>query len=427
MRFKPTSLLTGVCALALTAVTLLPLAGPAFAADEAERVAAVVNDDVISVHDLDQRLKLVLMSSNLADTVETRSRVMPQVIRRLIEEHLKLQEAQKQKVEIESGEIANAVSNIERQNNMPHGTMEKLLRARGVDPETLRQQIKADLAWTETTRQELTRDIHVGDDAINTRLENLKSSIGKPEYLAGEIFLAVDGPRGEDQVKSLADRLIEQLRNGAPFQSLAQQFSQNGGGGQLGWVSEGMLDDELMRALSRLQVNSITPPIRANDGYHILLLIDKRRVGDGMSSGASVDLLTLELNSLPSATFQERDAQLLRFKTEMGAISGCDNLEKASKQMPSTAYNRVDKVAEASLPPEVLQLIGKLELGQLSEPLDMVNSRRFFAVCGRHAAEANGLPSYDDIKRRMENDQLENLSKRYLRDLQRNAYVDVRI
>jgi peptidyl-prolyl cis-trans isomerase SurA len=420
---KPTSLLLGVCALALTALTGFA----AHAAEEAERVAAVVNDDVISVHDLDQRLKLVLLSSNLPDTVEARSRVMPQVIRRLIDEHLELQEARKQKVEVESGEIANALGNIERQNNMPHGTMEKLLRSHGVDPETLRQQIKADLAWNETVRQELTRDIHVGDDAINTRLENLKANIGKPEYLAGEIFLAVDGPRNEEQVRSLAERLIEQLRNGAPFQSLAQQFSQNGGNGQLGWVSEGMLDDELMKALSRLQVNSITPPIRANDGYHILLLLDKRKIGDGMSSGPSVDLLTIELNSLPSATFAERDAQLQRFKTAMGTITGCDNLEQASKNTPSTSYNEVDKVPLAQLPPEVNNLIAKLDIGQLSEPLDMVNSRRFFAICGRHADQPNGLPSYDDIKRRMENEQLDNLAKRYLRDLRRNAYVDVRI
>src|SRR5271156_6311251 len=120
MTFKPTYLLLGVCALALTALT-----GPAArAADEVERVAAVVNDDVISLHDLDQRLKLVLLSSNLPDSVETRSRVMPQVIQRLITEHLELQEAKKQKVEIEGGEIVNAVGNIERQNNMPHGAME---------------------------------------------------------------------------------------------------------------------------------------------------------------------------------------------------------------------------------------------------------------------------------------------------------------
>jgi peptidyl-prolyl cis-trans isomerase SurA len=258
-------------------------------------------------------------------------------------------------------------------------------------------------------------------------LANLKASLGKPEYLAGEIFLAVDGPRNEEQVKNLAERLIEQLRQGAPFQALAQQFSQNGGGGQLGWVSEGMLDDELMRALARLQVNNITPPIRANDGYHILLLLDKRRIGDGMSSGPSVDLLTIELTSLPSATFAERDAQLSRFREIMSSVSGCDDLERTSKTIPSSSYNRVDKVSEGQLPPEVINLIGKLAIGQLSEPVDMVNERRFFAVCGRHADQPGGLPSYDDIKRRMENDQLENLARRYLRDLRRNAYVDVRI
>ncbi len=422
MTLKPTSFLMGSLALALVA-----FAGSGHAADEAERVAAVVNDDIISVHDLDMRLKLVLMSSNLPDTVEARSRVMPQVVRRLIDERLELQEADKQKVNVEPAEVTVAVQNIEHQNNMPRGAFEKMLRQRGVDPETLRQQVKADLAWSDVVHQELTRDIHVGDDAVNTRLANLKAQIGKPEYLAGEIFLAVDGPRNEDQVRGLADRLLDQLRQGAPFQSLAQQFSQNGGNGQLGWVSEGMLDDELMRALARIPVNNVSPPIRANDGYHILMLLDKRQIGAGMSSGPSVDLLNIELTSLPSATFAERDAQLARFREAMAPISGCDNLEKASKNTPSTNYSRGDKVALAGLPSEVLGLISKLDIGQLSEPLDVINAKRFFAVCARHEDQPGGLPSYEDIKRRMESEQLENLARRYLRDLRRNAYVDVRI
>lgn len=420
MNFKPLSYILGACALALLSV-------PVTAADNSERVAVVVNDDVISVHDLDQRLKLTLLTTNLPDLVETRSRIMPQVIRRMIDEHLELQEADKQKVTVDSGEVITAIANIEHQNRMPRGAMEKLLRARGVDPETLRQQVKADLAWSDVVHQELTRDIHVGDDAVHTRLDNLKANLGKPEYLAGEIYLAVEGPRNDDQVRGLAERLIEQLRQGAPFQALAQQFSQNGGGGQLGWVSEGMLDDELMRALSRLQPNTITPPIRTNDGYHILMLIDKRKIGDGMSSGPSVDLLTVELTSLPSATFPERDAQLQRFRETLAAVRGCDEIENVVKTLPSTNFNRVDQTPELGLPPEIETLIGKLDIGQLSEPLDLVNARRFFAVCGRHADEAGGLPSYDDIKHRMEGEQLENLARRYMRDLHRNAYVDVRI
>jgi peptidyl-prolyl cis-trans isomerase SurA len=399
----------------------------AAAADDSQRVAAVVNDDIISVHDLDQRMKLVLLSSNLPDNVDTRGRILPQVIRRLIDERLELQEAEKNKITVDTAELAGALANIERQNNMARGSMEPMLRSRGVDPETLRQQMRADIAWSNVVREELSRDVHIGDDAVNTRLANLKSNLGKPEYEAAEIYLAVEGPRYEEQVKSLGDRLIEQLRGGAPFSSLALQFSQNAGGGNLGWVSEGMLDDELMRALSRLQINQITPPIRAHDGYHILMLLNKRRIGEGISVGPTVDLLTVELTSLPSATMAERDAQLQRMKATLSSAKSCDDLEKLSKTVPSATYNRADKVPEAQLPQEVNAMIGKLGDGQISEPMEAGNLRRFFAVCGRHADQPGGLPSYDDMKRRMENDQLENLARRYLRDIRRNAYVDVRI
>jgi peptidyl-prolyl cis-trans isomerase SurA len=412
-----------LCACVVSA--FLPLVG--VVAQDAQRVAAVVNADIISVHDLEQRMKLVLLSSNLPDNVETRSRVLPQVIRRLIDERLELQEAEKDKISVETGEIANAVANIERQNNLQRGSMEPMLRSRGVDPETLRQQLRAEIAWSEVVRQELSRDVHIGDEAVHTRLTNLKANLGKPEYLAADIFLAVEGPRNEEQVRSLAERLIQQLRDGAPFSSLALQFSQNGGGGNLGWVSEGMLEEELMRALARLAPNQITPPVRANDGYHILMLIDRRLIGEGLSSGPSVDLLTIELTSLPSATMAERDLQLQHLEAILAPAKSCDELEKLTKTVPSSTYSRNEKVPEAQLPPEVQALIGKLDIGKVSEPFDLPNVRRFFAVCGRHADQPGGLPSYDDMRRRMENDQLENLARRYLRDIRRNAYVDIRI
>src|SRR5579872_4482242 len=99
------------CGMALTLLiggSVLAQQQPQQPAD-AQRVAAVVNDDIISVHDLDQRMKLVLLSSNLPDNVESRTRVMPQVIRRLIDERLELQEAEKNKVNVESGEVSTAL------------------------------------------------------------------------------------------------------------------------------------------------------------------------------------------------------------------------------------------------------------------------------------------------------------------------------
>ena len=105
--------------------------------------------------------------------MEARSRVMPQVVRRLIDEHLELQEADKQKVNDRKRRNRDQCLDLQSRASEQHAardSMEKLLRSRGVDPETLRQQVKADIAWSETcTHQELTRDIHVGDDAVSTR------------------------------------------------------------------------------------------------------------------------------------------------------------------------------------------------------------------------------------------------------------------
>jgi peptidyl-prolyl cis-trans isomerase SurA len=397
-------------------------------AQETQRVAAVVNDDIVSLHDLDQRMKLGLLSSNLPDTVEARSRILPQVLRRLIDERLELQEAERLKITVETQEIANAMASIERQNNMAKGTFEPFLRSKGVDPETMRQQVRAEIAWSQVVRQELSRDVHIGEDAVNGRLDTLKANLGKPEYLAAEIFLAVDNPRHDEQVHTLADRLIEQLREGAPFSSLALQFSQNGaGGGNLGWVSDGMLDEDLVKALARLQPGTITPPIRTVDGYHILLLQEKRRIGEGISSGPTVDLLTIEVTSLPSATLAEREAQLKRLQAALAPAKTCDQLEEFTKAVPSAAYNRAEKVPEVQIPAEIAALIAKLSPGQVSEPLESTNSRRLFAVCSRTADAPGGLPSHDDVRRRMENDQLENLARRYMRDLRRAAYVDIRV
>jgi peptidyl-prolyl cis-trans isomerase SurA len=123
----------------------------------------------------------------------------------------------------------------------------------------------------------------------------------------------------------------------------------------------------------------------------------------------------------------ERDAQLNRLKTALAPAKSCDDLERLSKQTPSSSYSRGNMIPVAQLPQEVNVLINKLEIGQISDPVDLPNMRRFFAVCGRHAEQPGGLPSYEDMKRKMENDQLENLARRYLRDIRRNAYVDIRI
>ena len=98
------------------------------------------------------------------------------------------------------------------------------------------------------------------------------------EYVVSEIFLALDDPAREGEVRTAADGIAAQLRAGASFAGLARQFSQSSSaaiGGDLGRVRAGRLDARLETALDSLAPNGISSPIRLENGFYILLLRER--------------------------------------------------------------------------------------------------------------------------------------------------------
>jgi peptidyl-prolyl cis-trans isomerase SurA len=387
-------------------------------------VAATVNDDVITQRDLDQRMKLALYSSNLPDTPDTRRDVVGPLLRRMIDEDLKIQTAAKQKIIVTADDIRDQIDSIEQRNHMAAGDLVKLLTSQGIETEALRQQLRAEIAWAGLVRNVFAREVHISESAVTTRLDAIKANLGKPEYHVSEIYLSVDDKKNEGEIRDLAERLTDQMRKGTPFTAIAQQFSQTGAtDGNLGWVSEGMLADELLTALDSLQPNGVSPPIRMTDGYHILKLLEKRKVGEGLGGGATVDMMIIDLNSLPSATPAERDSQAQHLREFLAPAKNCDDLTQFSKQVPSAAISITEKLPATQIPDKVAPLIKTLAPGQISEPIDGPKGRRFYAVCGRSQGNAEALPSADDIRHRMEDEQLELVVRRHLLNLHRGAVV----
>jgi peptidyl-prolyl cis-trans isomerase SurA len=356
-----------------------------------------------------------------------RSRVLGPLLRRLIDEDLKIQAATRQRIVVSADDIAAQMAAIEQQNHLPPGGLVKRLAGAGIEAEALRQQIRAEIAWAALVRHVLVREVHVSESAVTARLDAIRANLGKPEYRVSEIYLGVDDSKNEAEVRDLAERLTEQMRRGAPFAAIAQQFSQTGAAeGNLGWVSEGMLDDSLMAALDSLPPKGVTPPIRTTDGYHILMLLEKRKVGEGMGSGATVDMMIIDLNSLPSAKQAERDLQMRRLREILAPARSCDDLTRLAGQAPSASITIKEKLPDSQIPADVASLIKDLAPGQISEPIDEPKGRRFFAVCGRAAGNPNELPSAEIIRHQMEQEQLELVVRRHLLTLNRGAIVQIR-
>lgn len=257
----------------------LALAVPAQA--QTMGIAAVVNDDAISMTDVEERIRLVLASSGIPDSKEIRAKITPQVVESLIEEQLKLQEASRNKLTVSDEEVQDGLKIIAEQNKFTPEQFLSILERQGVPKNTLIRQIKTQLAWNKVVKQKLRNQVDVNDTDVQTRIERLKSKIGQTEYHVSEIYLPLDGKR-DAQAQQFAQRMAAELQaKKAPFGPVAAQFSKAAGaekGGSLGWIQEGFLDPTLEKVMLGLNEGQISDPVKINNGIYILYLQKKRTI-----------------------------------------------------------------------------------------------------------------------------------------------------
>jgi peptidyl-prolyl cis-trans isomerase SurA len=191
-----------VCAAAL-------LTSPVARAQDELKIAAVVNDDVITQLDVYMRLRLAMLSARLEDSKETRDRLLPQIMRTLIDDHLKLQESRAQGVTVGDGDINGRIDNLARKNGLTREAFESFLGQNGVLIQTLADQMRADVSWNRLVQRRLRPTIRITDEEINESLVAQKAAQGKLEYRLSQIFLAVDAPKDQPAVMESARRLLE--------------------------------------------------------------------------------------------------------------------------------------------------------------------------------------------------------------------------
>lgn len=283
--FIPQTLFSAAMALFLIAIFLTTAAiAPQSALARSESIAAVVNDQAITSSDLAARLKLIMASSRMPDTSEVREKLRPQVLDILIDEKIRMQEANKLGIKISDAEIDQALETVAQRNKLSKDQFLAAMQHDGVSPRTMRQQIEAQLAWNGVIQQKIRPKIEITDKQIDDMLSRLSSRIGTEEYFVGEIFLPVENQKDESRVRQLAQKLYTQItQGGAPFGPVAAQFSQGANaaqGGMIGWVQAGQLPEELDKKLKSMPNGAVSTPIRSLTGYHILYLRDKREISE---------------------------------------------------------------------------------------------------------------------------------------------------
>ncbi len=386
-------------------------------------IAAVVNDDVISFSDLRDRMAIAISAAGLQDSEEIRARLQPQVVQTLIDEKLKLQEAKRLELQVTEEELDEELRLMAERNSMTPEGFASMINGLGIPMSSLRDQMRADVAWRKVIQARLNRQVSISKDDIAIRRDQIRQQQTQTAYLVQEIFLPVDDPSQSQQVEALARRLLEQIRQGAPFVAVAAQFSRGVGaqnGGSLGWVQPGQLAPELDAILPRIGVNRISPPVRTQDGWHLLAIRNVREPKAAENTKVSLKQLIFE-----PVEGQSASERIAAAATAAKNIADCDAMQAAIDASSSNLSSDMGEVTLGNLNPTFQAAVSNLSVGQISAPLNLGEIAALVMVCGREEGDLT-LPSDTEIENTLSLERLDLLQKRYLRDLRSAAYIDRR-
>jgi peptidyl-prolyl cis-trans isomerase SurA len=405
-------------------------AGAAAAGSDAAKILAVVNGDVISREDVNNRRRLFALSTGLPMSPDVLDRLSPQIVKQLIDERLRLQEIQRRRLVVTDQEIAKAIADVEARNGMAPGTLRQRLSADNVEFRTLVDQMRVQIGWTRVLREVMGAQAQVTPADIAEQERLLKQQVGQTEFRVGEIFIPAETPAALTEAQGFADTVIQQLRAGAPFPVVAAQFSQSQTalqGGDLGWVQPNQLDPSELRVLNEMPVGAVSNPLRVPGGFAIVSLHGKREIGKDPAT-----LLTLRQAFFPftakldPANPTEQQKQTLEKARGLTASAkDCPAVEAAGKATGSSRPVDPGEVRLETVSPGLREVLSTIPIGRASQPLVAEDGILVLMVCTREEKNL-GLPSKQELTDRVLNDRVELASRQLMRDLQRRALLDVR-
>ena len=412
-----------------SAIILTVLTAVAAPAQEVQRIAAVVNDEAVSLFDVFERVKLVVATSGLEESPGVMQRITPRVLRALIDEHLRLQEGQRRNIAVSEEEIDQAIGVIEQDNGMPAGSFLIFLEQRRISVDTLKTRVRSELVWSKLVNRRLRRSVSISDEDIDNELELMRENVGKPEYLLSEIFMSVDSPSDDKRVRDDTTDLVMQIRSGADFDAMVNQFSQgvtaNMGGG-VGWVSATQLAPIIVSEIGAMEVGQISDPIATGGGYLIIQLRDRRVLQGADPDDAKIDLKQILLTLPADSTADDIDATMALANVIRATIANCDDMVRVAAETDPSLPGDLGVMRVSDTPDPFKTMLSNLPVATVSEPIRTKRGVHLLMICEKTLSDSN-LPDRNQIRNSLLIKRLDKVSRQYLRDLRRDAFIEIRI
>ena len=391
------------------------------------KATAIVNGEVITQTDIDQRLALLAIANEGRLPTEQMEQLRQQVLRNLIDETLQIQAAKTAEIEVTDKDIERTIVRVAEGVKMNSAQLADYLKANGSSIRSLRRQVHGETAWRRLQQQKIENSVSVGDEEVKAVLDRMNASKGTEEYRVGEIFLSATSDTVPAKMAN-ANQIIAQLRQGASFAGYARQYSEASTaavGGDLGWVRPEQLPDQLGSVLRSMGSGQISAPIAVPGGVSILAVQDTRKILMADPRNAVLSLKQVSI-AFPAGTNRaQAEATVARFAQASQNVGGCGGAERIAAEFNGEVVQS-DQIRLRELPAALQEIMLPLQVGQATRPFGSIEEGvRTLVICGRDEADPTA-PTFDQVFSQLSEERVNTRARRYLRDLRRDAIIEFR-
>ena len=391
------------------------------------KATAIVNGEVITQTDVDQRLALLAIANEGRLPSDQIDQLRQQVLRNLIDETLQIQAAKTAEIKVTDKDIDRTFGRVAEGVKMNPDQLSSYLKTHGSSVRSLRRQIEGETAWRRLQQAKIENSISVGDEEVKAVLERLNASKGTEEYRVGEIFLSSTSDRMQ-QTMANANQIISQLRQGASFAGYARQYSEASTaavGGDLGWVRPEQLPDQLSNVLRGMGAGQISAPIPVAGGVSIIAVQDARKILSADPRNAVLSLKQVSITFPAGTTRAQAEARVAKFAEAARNVGGCGGAERIAGEFNGEVVAN-EGIRLRELPAALQEIMLPLQVGQATRPFGSIEEGvRTLVICGRDEADPTA-PTFDQVFNQLSEERVNLRARRYLRDLRRDAVIEFR-
>ncbi|HDZ54981.1 MAG TPA: molecular chaperone SurA [Pseudomonas xinjiangensis] len=429
MHFKLHTALIGLCAGLFLSTSLQAQVVPL------DRVAAIVDNDVVMASQLEERMGAVRQQLSERDTELPPDDILKrQVLDRLILESIQLQMGDRAGIRIEDASLNQTMQQLAERNGVSLDEFRAALARDGISYNQAREQIRREMIINRVRQRRVAERIQVTDQEVRNFLS---SEAGRyqtsADYRLAMIVLPVSETASSSELNekaALASEIHEELSSGADFGSVA--VSRSGGdtaleGGELGWRKAAQLPGPFASAVSALEVGEITPPLRSPAGFHILKLLEKRGGENQMVDEFNVRHILIKPSEIRSDGEAAQLVQRLYDRIQGGESFA--NLARSFSEDPGSALNggSLNWVTPEAMVPEFREVMASIEQDKVSRPFQSQFGWHILEVTDRRNVDMTDDMREQQATSLLQNRKFDEELQTWLLEIRDEAYVEIKI